>query len=690
MSNVLLSSTKPRYRGIALIVIIMLTVIGSSLLFATYTLRHASESMENNLAITLHADAVTKAGEVGQWFNGIEKDTSRFVSKDMLRLYCAEFLVHNQQLESGALPSWATQDGAGELDLESTKNALQQLLLTFMREEDAIIDIGIWDTELKPMFLSSDHIAKLSPLQDGVMRKTLLLHTPTYSEIYDSPNGLMINLAYPIFPPDYTDLPPTEAVGVAFLFIPLENKLAEILQNEKNGNKPYRVMQWKEDSEELLEFADLKDGSLYYLANWLATPNTPLGLEKRLIPNREEVYSMGVPVPNKDLLISHEVPAYIAEEFYNNFRFIMFSLVGGSIFLVFFVGGVGWWFLVHRGEQDLTKNIRRLYEDVNTKQQILNGINATLVDGVVLTDSLGNIQHANASFAKMVKHDIDTIYGYKIGNIINPDAADILQKQLDRVVRTEQTHTFEDKMTIHGEIFYLQTVCTPYFGAQNKVDGVVSVYRDVTKMLMEREKEQARVDQLIQVLTMAIELVNPYLCGHSQAIGDLGVKLAENLKCTSEEIKTIRISASLSQIGMLSLPQELLNKKGALTDEERALLHTHVEKTCAILSDFDFGLPIQDTIRQMYENIDGSGYPHQIQGDEIAFLPRILSVANVFCAILRPRVWRKAKTLKETLMLLDKDKHMFDPKVIAALHAYSATEEGKAFIAQLQRKNVQS
>ncbi len=689
MSNALSPKT-PRYRGIALIILIMLAVTGSSMLFATYTLRHASDSMTHNLEITLHADATTKAGEVDLWFKRLEKDTERFVSKDMLRLYCAEYLVHNNQLDSGTLPSWATQGGAGELDLESTKEAIRQQLETFMREEEDIVDVGIWDTELKPLFLSSEHIATLTPLLDGVMRKALLLHKPVYSSIYDSPNGLMINLAYPIYPPEYTDLDPTEAVGVTLLFVPVESMLAEILQNEKNADEPFRLLQWTEDSEELLEFADLQGGSLYYLANWLAPKNTLLTLQKRKIPNGEEVYSMGVPVVQRDLLISHEKPAYVAEEFYNNFRIIMYSMVGGSIFLIFIVGGLGWWFLVHRSEQDITKNMRILYEDVNTKQQILNGINATLVDGVVLTDSLGNIQHANASFAKMVKHDIDSLHGYKIGNIINADAAERLQRQIDQVVRSETTHTFEDKMTIHDQLYYLQTVCTPYFGSKNRVDGVVSVYRDVTQMLLEREKEQARVDQLIQVLTMAIELVNPYLCGHSQAIGDLGVKLAENLKCSSEEIKTIRISASLSQIGMLSLPQELLNKKGALTDEERALMHTHVDKTCNILADFDFGLPVQDTIRQMYENIDGSGYPNHIQGDEITFLPRILSVANVFCAILRPRVWRKAKTLKETLFLLDKDKHMFDPKVIAALHAYSATEEGKAFIAQLQRKNVHS
>ncbi len=684
------SSTGTRYRSLFLVLLIMLTMTGSSAIFTVYTLRQVNNTMNQNLQITLTSDAKTRAIAVKLWFDNMQLDTKRFVSKDMLRLYAAEYLIHKQGLESGKLPSWATQGGAGELDLKGTKDALQQQLITFMNEEADVVDAGIWDTNLQPLFLSSDHIAKLTPMQDAVMRGTLSSGKSNLSSIYDSPNGLMVNLAYPIFPPEYTDLPPDKAVGVILLFMPVETILGNLLQNEVGTNAPYRLLQWTEDSEELLQYADLNTGNLNYLAGWLAAKNTPLALSERTLANGTQVYSVGVPVDGYDLMVSHEQPSYLAEEFYNKFKLIMYSMVGVGLFITFLVVGGGWWFVVHRSERAISKNMRKLYDEVSTKQQILNSINATLIDAVVLTDSLGNIQYANESFAKMVQHDIKTLNGYKMGNFLNPDTAEILQKQLDTVVRTEETHTFEEKITIHQNVLYLQTVCTPYFGTLDKVDGVVSVYRDVTQMLLERDKEQARVEQLIQVLTMAIELVNPYLCGHSLALGDLANKLGINLKCSDEELKTLRIAASLSQIGMLSLPQALLNKKGKLSDDERALMNTHVDKTCAILADFDFGLPVQSTIRQMYENMDGTGYPAHLQGDEIDFLPRILCVSNVFCAILRPRAYRKAKTLKETLMLLDKDKSQFDPKVIAALHAYSATEEGKEFIAQLQQRNVKS
>ncbi len=682
------SSSGIRFRSVVLVLLIMLTMTGSSVVFTAYTLQQAYDTMHHNLQITLNSDAKTRASAVKLWLDNMQLDTKRFVSKDMLRLYCAEYLIHKMDLKSGKLPSWATQGGAGDLDLKGTKDALQQQLITFMREEEDVVDAGIWDTRLQPLFLSSDHVASLTPMQDAVMRGTLESGKSNFSTIYNSPNGLMINLAYPIFPPEYTDLDLTKPVGVILLFIPLETVLAKLLENEVGTNAPFRLLQWTEDSEELLQYVNLNGGNLSYLAGWVAPKNTALPLAERTLANGTQIYSVGVPIEGYDLMVSHEKPSYIAEEFYNTFKVIMVSMVAAGVIITFLVVGLGWWFLVHRSERDITKNMRKLYEDVNTKQQILNSINATLIDAVVLTDSLGNIQYANKSFAQMVHHDIDSLYGYQMGNVLNPNAAEHLQAQLDKVVRTEKTHTFEQKIQIRDKVLYLQTVCTPYFGALDRVDGVVSVYRDVTQMLLEREKEQARVEQLIQVLTMAIELVNPYLCGHSLALGKLADKLAINLKCTTEELKTLRIAASLSQIGMLSLPTALLNKKGALTEEERALMNTHVDKTCAILADFDFGLPVQSTIHQMYENIDGSGYPEGLKDENIDFLPRILSVSNVFCAILRPRAYRKAKTLKETLMLLDKDKHLFDPKVIAALHAYTATEEGKEFIKQLQQKDI--
>ncbi len=509
------SPKKTRYTSILLALLIMSTMIGSSAIFAMYSLQTATENMQNNLHITLTADAKTKAASVKLWLDNLQKDTKRFVSKDMIRLYSAEYLLHNMKLDSGKLPSWAKQSGTGELDLQSTKDALQQELLTFMRQEEDVVDVGIWDTELKPLFMSSEHIKTLTPAQDNLMRKTLTSGKAYFSSIFDSPNGLMANLSYPIFPPDYTDLDLTKPVSVIMLYIPLETVLAKILENKVGTIAPYRLMQWTDDSEELLEFADLNGGTLSFMAGWLAPRNASLPLQERTLSNGEEVYSVGVPLEGYDMMITHEQPSYLAEEFYNNFKLIMTLMVGGTVGITLLIVILGWWFLIYRGERNINQNMLKLYEDVSTKQQILNGINATLVDGVVLTDSLGNIQYANNSFGKMVHHDIESLYGYKMGNIMNPDAAERLQRQLDRVVRTARTHTFEEKITIQDKLLFLQAVCTPYFGAQKKVDGVVSVYRDVTQMLLEREKEQARVEQLIQVLTMAIEHVNPYLFGQS-------------------------------------------------------------------------------------------------------------------------------------------------------------------------------
>ncbi len=501
----------------------------------------------------------------------------------------------------------------------------------------------------------------------------------------------MLTMSYPIFPPEYTDLPKEEPIAALIVEIPVEAPFSRILRGmagTQDENAPYRMFQWGINSGDTLQYLDLSTGDIIPFEGWEAAISQNMPLMNRELPNGNSVYSLGVTISGQNLIISHEEPAHIAEDFYANFRNFMIVFVVGAIVVTGLLLWGCWWFLVGRHERTVEESMRKLSEDVSTQQQIIDSINATLTDGVVLTDTLGNIRYSNPSFGKMVHHDAESILGFKMGSILHPDTAELLQSHLDNVVKSEHVYNFEEKLSIQGKDVYWQGVYTPYFGQSEDLSGVVAVYRDTTKVMEEREAEQDRIDQLIQVLTMSIELVNPYLRGHSKVMGELSDYIAISLKCSDDERKTLGMAASLSQMGMISLPKELLNKKGALTDAEREHMKTHVTKTCEILADFDFGLPVQETIVQMHENMDGSGYPNKLKGDQINVLSRILHVANAFCAILRPRIYRQARTLEDALSILNKESGFYDTKVLNALNAFTATAEGKEFVAKLQRRNI--
>ena len=131
------------------------------------------------------------------------------------------------------------------------------------------------------------------------------------------------------------------------------------------------------------------------------------------------------------------------------------------------------------------------------------------------------------------------------------------------------------------------------------------------------------------------------------------------------------------------MPKELLTKTGMLSEEERALLRKHVGFARDALADIDFGLPVLEAITQMYERLDGSGYPAGLTNGAICEHARILAVANTFCALVRPRSYREAHGTDDALKILAETPPKYDGSIVKALRIYLNTEPGKAFMAQL-------
>ncbi len=684
------SGKKVHYRSFWLLGLLMVALLGVTSIFAVYTTNYVAQSMEENLAITLTSNAKGKTEAINLWLTTIDNETLRFVDKDMIRLYCAESILKAQGNDTsnhlGQMESMQDDDG----NLKNIRDIITQQLMDFI-ETTSFTAGGIWDANLKSMLFTNGLEENLSAEQKKLVEDTLNSGKISFSNVHDGLAGLMITTVYPIFPPEYTELPKDKAVAALLLEIPLETPISKIFRSAEDVEHevlPYRLFQWTTENNSL-QFIDLSTGKLLTFEEWKTPKNETLPIMKRILPNGDFVYSLGIPLAGHNLLVSSEEPAHIAEDFYANFRNFMIVFVVGAIVVTGLLLWACWWFFVGRYERKVEASMRKLNEDVNTQQQIIDSINSTLTDGVVFTDTLGNIQYSNESFAKMVYHEnSDDIVGFKMGSILNPDAAEMLQNHLDRVIRSEKNHDFEEKLTIQGKDVYWQAIYSPYFGDHDHVSGVVAVYRDTTKMVEEREAEQARIEQLIQVLTMSVGLVNPYLRGHSMHMGELAENIAKLMECTKEEQKTIGMAAALSQMGMISLPKEIINKKGALTDEEREIMKTHVSKTCDMLADFDFGLPVQETILQMNENMDGSGYPRKLKGDQISMLARILHIANSFCAILRPRVYRQARSLGDTIAILDKEQNIYDTEVLKMLKVFVISPEGKVFVNKLQRKHT--
>ena len=137
------------------------------------------------------------------------------------------------------------------------------------------------------------------------------------------------------------------------------------------------------------------------------------------------------------------------------------------------------------------------------------------------------------------------------------------------------------------------------------------------------------------------------------------------------EISLICTASALHDIGKISIPGEILNKPGRLTDEEFEIMKTHTTIGCEILESFkspymdEFYQYCYEICRHHHERNDGKGYPDHLKGDEIPISAQIVSIADVYEALVSERVYKSAYSNAEAYaMILNGECGQFSDDVI--------------------------
>jgi putative nucleotidyltransferase with HDIG domain len=138
-----------------------------------------------------------------------------------------------------------------------------------------------------------------------------------------------------------------------------------------------------------------------------------------------------------------------------------------------------------------------------------------------------------------------------------------------------------------------------------------------------------------------IEARDPYTKQHSARVTKYAMLIAKNVGCSQEEMDTLNVSGNLHDIGKIGIPDNILLKPGPLTDDEYEVIKKHPGIGSNIIGHFDMWLDERRIIRHHHERWDGKGYPDRLKGEEIPFLSRILSVADVYDALTSDRSYRK-------------------------------------------------
>lgn len=160
--------------------------------------------------------------------------------------------------------------------------------------------------------------------------------------------------------------------------------------------------------------------------------------------------------------------------------------------------------------------------------------------------------------------------------------------------------------------------------------------------------------ELARLFSRVVDAKSPYTEQHSERVSLVARQLAEDFDITGQDLEQVEIAGLLHDIGKLRVSEDIIDKPGKLTADERACMQRHSYDTYRILQRVfaDTRIPVWAGFH--HENLRGEGYPFKTQGSEQDLECRIISVADVFQALAQTRPYRNSMSLNDILADLDR------------------------------------
>ena len=211
------------------------------------------------------------------------------------------------------------------------------------------------------------------------------------------------------------------------------------------------------------------------------------------------------------------------------------------------------------------------------------------------------------------------------------------------------------------------------FQARRRLGAEVARQRD--QLLLQAQQLAEMSMGMVEALSAAIEFRSDESGAHVRRIHDITCHLLRHTPLgegiSEEQIRLIGVGAITHDVGKISIPDAILNKKGRLTPQEYELMKTHTLKGAELLSqipqmrEHSAYQYAYDIALHHHERWDGSGYPHHLVGDETPIWTQIVSLADVYDALVSKRCYKEPLSAeKARSMILKGECGAFNPRLL--------------------------
>jgi len=172
--------------------------------------------------------------------------------------------------------------------------------------------------------------------------------------------------------------------------------------------------------------------------------------------------------------------------------------------------------------------------------------------------------------------------------------------------------------------------------------------------------------EFAKVLAYTLEEKDPYTSGHSERVCYYSDFISKRLSLSTKERSELQIASYLHDIGKIGISNRFINKKGALTPTDWAIIKQHTKKSIELLIPLNLSHNILSYIQHHHERFDGTGYPDGLAGEQIPLGARIIAISDSYDSMTSDRPYRKPLTNGDAKSELMKNAgKQFDPNLVS-------------------------
>jgi diguanylate cyclase (GGDEF)-like protein len=165
---------------------------------------------------------------------------------------------------------------------------------------------------------------------------------------------------------------------------------------------------------------------------------------------------------------------------------------------------------------------------------------------------------------------------------------------------------------------------------------------------------QRAMKEAVEALSRAAELRELNAAGHGEQCGHCAGIIARGLNLSALEVEEVTFAGRVHDVGKLFIPDRILNKPGALLEDEFEILKKHAERGAEVLRTISEGARVVQAVESHHEAFDGSGYPSGLKGENIPLYARIVAVADAYVNMTGDRSFTPPKTDEQAMLELGK------------------------------------